>query len=101
MNTKTLKLAIWKKVIGNEAILKHNHYYESIRDAIFYETGYIVNRDTVRNFLEDRNRPSPRMLDIYATFVLGGTRDEPKTFYDFKQWSKSAQNGIVSERQRL
>jgi hypothetical protein len=88
MDTTTLKSAIWKKVIGSDDILEHNHYYEIIRDAIYSETGYRVNRDTIRNFFQDRNSPSPRLLDIYATFMLGGSQEAPRTYYEFMKQYK-------------
>lgn len=86
MTIDILKTELWKKVIGNATIAKRNHYYEEIQGAILKETGYTLSRDTIRNFIEGRNNPSPRTLDIYATFIIGGTQEEPKTFQDFQEW---------------
>ena len=86
MTIDALKTELWRKVIGNTTIAKHNHYYEEIQGAILKETGYTLSRDTIRNFIEGRNNPSPRTLDIYATFILGGTQEEPKTLQDFQVW---------------
>ena len=92
MTIETLKTELWRKVIGNSAIAKRNHYYEEIQGAILKDTGYTLSRDTIRNFIEGRNNPSPRTLDIYATFILGGTQEEPKTFQDFLDWWEEVQD---------
>ena len=91
MTIETLKTELWKKVIGNATIAKRNHYYEEIQGAILKETGYSLSRDTIRNFIEGRNNPSPRTLDIYATFILGGTQEAPKTYEDFREWCEEEQ----------
>lgn len=92
MTIETLKTELWKKVKGNEVIVKASHHYQDIRDAIEDATGYILSRDTIRNLLEDRNQPSLQTQDIYATFILGGTQEKPKTFQDFQRWWEEKQN---------
>jgi hypothetical protein len=101
MTIETLKTELWKKVIGNATIARRNHYYEEIQGAIYNETGYTLSRDTIRNFIEGRNQPSPRTLDIYATFILGGTQEEPKTFQDFREWWEEVQNVEKVEDQKM
>lgn len=86
MNEKTLKIELWKKAKGNEIIAPSAHHYKDISKLILKKTGYKLSKDTIRNFMEDRNHPSPSTLDIYATYILDGTQDDPKTFQDFQQW---------------
>ncbi|MEQ8702284.1 MAG: hypothetical protein RIC19_00100 [Phaeodactylibacter sp.] len=86
MPIEKLKKDLWEKVFRNKNIEKHSHYYSDIRDAIKEKTGFHLSRDTIRNLMEDRNRPSPKMLDIYATFLLDGCQDQPFTFQDYLEY---------------
>lgn len=89
MSLEALKNELWKKAKGNDTIAHANHHYEDIRKEILRETGYPLSKDTIRNFLEDRHTPQPKVLDIYATYVLGGDTDHPKTFQDFEHYIQS------------
>lgn len=84
MYLESLKRDVWEKVKGNKLIAKGNHYYEDIKHAIYQQTGILLNKDTIRNFFEGRNQPSPRSLDIYATFVLDGDQKNMKTILDYQ-----------------
>ena len=81
-----LRLEVWKNAIGNDKIARGNHYYEQIRTAILQETGFSLNKDTIRNFCEKKHTPSPQTLDIYCTYVLNGNEEYPRTFSDFQTW---------------
>lgn len=83
MNLKPLQAAVWNKAIGNEVIARGNHCYRVISKDILKKTGYVVGPDTIRNFLEERNKPRKALMDVYATYVLGGDREDPKTYQDF------------------
>lgn len=86
MFLEALKREVWKKAKGNTSIAKASHHYEDIRKAILRDTAYRLSKDTIRNFLEDRHEPQPKVLDIYATFVLEGTQEKPKTIQEFEDW---------------
>lgn len=84
MNLRPLQLAVWEKAKGNRIIAKGTHHYRDISEDIHTKTGYSIGPDTIRNFLEGRNKPRKALLDIYATYVLGGTTEEAKTYQEFE-----------------
>lgn len=96
MDLEKLKLDIWKKVKNNKIITKGNHHYEDIQYAIYKQTRFQLSKDTIRNFLEGRNQPSPRSLDIYATFILGGDQSNMKTILDY--WAHLQENQLGTTR---
>lgn len=81
-----LRLEVWKKAIGNEEITYSSHHYATIRTAIKEQTGNLLHQDTIRNFIKGTHTPQSKLLDVYSTFVLGGTENNPKTFQDFQNW---------------
>ena len=96
MDLEKLKLDIWKKVKNNKIITKGNHHYEDIQYAIYKQTQFQLSKDTIRNFFEGRNQPSPRSLDIYATFILGGNQSNMKTILDY--WGQLRENQLSIAR---
>jgi hypothetical protein len=84
-----LKAEMCRKSVGSETIAKGNHYYETIVKSIRSETGFILSKDTIRNFLEGKHEPQPKLLDIYSTYVLGGNQENPRTFQEFQDWHHS------------
>ena len=86
MDLERLKSDVWERVKRNKLISKGNHHYEDIQHAIYKQTQLKLSKDTIRNFMEGRNHPSPRSMDIYATFILGGDRDNMKTILDYQRY---------------
>ncbi len=83
---KVLRQEVWRKAIGSNTIEKKSRYYEQIKNKINQDTGFLLNKDTIRNFLEGKHTPQVKTLDIYSTYVLGGNTDSLKTFQDFQNW---------------
>ncbi|WP_282774870.1 hypothetical protein [Phaeodactylibacter xiamenensis] len=98
MPNEQLKKDLWKKVFCNESIVKHNHYYRDICYAIKEQTGFLLSKDTIRNLIEDRNKPSPRTLDIYATFLLGGSQGNPFTFQDYLERCQQRETNVAENQ---
>ncbi len=83
---QALRQEVWQKAIGNNVINRKSHYYEQIKKKISQNTGFLLSKDTIRNFLESKHVPQVKTLDIYSTYVLDGNSDMPKTFQDFQNW---------------
>ena len=90
-----LKVAIWRKAIGEKKIVNTANYFRQISGDIFKVTGTKLHEDTIRNFFTDKHSPRRETLDVFSNYVLTKNHtNDTKHFIDF-------QNEIVSRKKRV